>query len=102
MTGGTDIELIKQNMDARCDAGPDAEAQRAALRDAIEFKKYEFDAHGVEMNQRYRSTAVVTDGQMEPAFDLDAELHFNPPHGPARVCRIHGYFVDQMAIRFQH
>ena len=61
MTGGTDIELIKQNMDARCDAGPDAEAQRAALRDAIEFKKYEFDAHGVEMNQRYLSTAVVTD-----------------------------------------
>ena len=30
MTGGTDIELIKKNMDARCDAGPDAEAQRAA------------------------------------------------------------------------
>ena len=82
MTGGTDIELIKQNMDARCDAGPDAEAQRAALRDAIEFKKYEFDAHGVEMNQRYRSTAVVTDGQMEPAFDLDAELHFQPTTWP--------------------
>ena len=82
MTGGTDIELIKKNMDARCDAGPDAEAQRAALRDAIAFKKYEFDAHGVEMNQRYRSTAVVTDGQMEPAFDLDAELHFQPTTWP--------------------
>ena len=32
---------------------PAAEAQREALRKAIAFKKYEFDCHGVEMNQRY-------------------------------------------------
>ncbi|MDD9874417.1 MAG: FAD-dependent monooxygenase [Gammaproteobacteria bacterium] len=75
MTGGTDYARIKASMDARCDAGIDAEKQRAAIRDAIDFKKYEFDAHGVEMNQRYQSGAVVTDGQMEPAFELDAELH---------------------------
>ena len=82
MTGGTDIEKIKASMDARCDATPSGEAQRAALREAIAFKKYEFDAHGVEMNQRYRSDAVVTDGQMEPAFDLDAELHYQPTTWP--------------------
>lgn len=75
MTGGTDYARIKASMDARCDAGAEAEKQRAAIRDAIAFKKYEFDAHGVDMNQRYRSGAVVTDGQMEPAFELDAELH---------------------------
>jgi 2,4-dichlorophenol 6-monooxygenase len=73
-------------MDARCDATPAAEAQREALREAIAFKKYEFDAHGVEMNQRYRSDAVVTDGQIEPAFDLDAELHYQPTTWPgARI-----------------
>ena len=44
------------------------------LREAIAFKKYEFDAHGVEMNQRYHSNAIVTDGQTEPAFDRDPEL----------------------------
>ena len=82
MTGGTDIEAIKANMDARCDASPEGEAQREALRQAIAFKKYEFDAHGVEMNQRYASGAVVTDGQPEPAFTEDAELHYHPTTWP--------------------
>ena len=82
MTGGTDIGKIKASMDARCDAGADGERQRAALREAIAFKKYEFDAHGVDMNQRYRSDAVVTDGQKEPKFDRDAELHHQPTTWP--------------------
>src|SRR5690606_21111527 len=94
MTGGTDIERIKASMDARCDATPAAERQREALRQAIAFKKYEFDAHGVEMNQRYKSNAVVRDGQMEPAFDLDAELHYQPTTWPgARVP--HAWLYDQ-------
>ena len=82
MTGGTDYEKIQESMEARCHPGPDAEKQREAIREAIAFKKYEFDAHGVEMNQRYTSTAVVTDGQMEPAFELDAELHYQPTTWP--------------------
>ena len=45
MTGGTDIEKIKTNMDGRCSTTLAAEAQRAALNKAISFKKYEFDAH---------------------------------------------------------
>ncbi|MEL6800566.1 MAG: FAD-dependent monooxygenase [Pseudomonadota bacterium] len=86
MTGGTDYEKIKANMDARCGTGPEAEAQRAALNAAIAFKKYEFDAHGVEMNQRYRSDAVVTDGQSEPAFERDSDLHYQPTTWPgARI-----------------
>ncbi len=86
MTGGTDIEKIKANMDARCDSTPEAEAQRDALNAAIAFKKYEFDAHGVEMNQRYSSHATVTDGQIEPDFALDADLHYQPTTWPgARI-----------------
>ena len=86
MTGGADVAKIKASMDARCDATPAAERQREALRQAIAFKKYEFDAHGVEMNQRYKSAGVITDGQMEPSFDLDAELHYQPTTWPgARV-----------------
>lgn len=86
MTGGADIEKIKAGMAARTDANPAAEAQRAAIRDAISFKKYEFDAHGVEMNQRYRSGAVVAAGQAEPAFENDAELHYQPTTWPgARI-----------------
>ncbi|MEO0666055.1 MAG: FAD-dependent monooxygenase, partial [Pseudomonadota bacterium] len=86
MTGGDDVAHIKANMDARCGSGSEAEKQRAALDAAIAFKKYEFDAHGVEMNQRYRSEAIVTDRQMEPDFALDAELHYQPTTWPgARI-----------------
>ncbi len=73
---------MQENMDARCDDTPAAEAQREALREAIAFKVYEFDAHGVEMNQRYSSSAVVTDGQPEPAFEQDPELHYQPTTWP--------------------
>ena len=82
LTGSVDPVKMQQNMDARVDATPAAEAQRAALRKAIAFKKYEFDCHGVEMNQRYRSAAAVTDGQPEPAFETDAELHYQPTTWP--------------------
>ena len=82
MDGSFDHARIQANMDARCDATPEAEAQREALRQAIAYKKYEFDAHGVEMNQRYSSGAIVTDGQPEPPFTRDAELHYQPTTWP--------------------
>ena len=86
MDGGIDHDKIQKNMDARCDATHAGEKQREALRQAIEFKKYEFDCHGVEMNQRYTSTAIVTDGQPEPAYSQDAELHYAPTTWPgARI-----------------
>ncbi len=86
MAAGVKPEIMQKTLAARCDATPQAERQRAAIREAIAFKKYEFDAHGVEMNQRYRSDAVETDGQIEPAFELDAELHYQPTTWPgARI-----------------
>ena len=62
------------NMADRKKDGPKAEKQRDALRRAIAHKVYEFDAHGVEMNQRYVSKAVVADGSKPPAFSEDPEL----------------------------
>jgi 2,4-dichlorophenol 6-monooxygenase len=86
MAEGVDPAVMQKNLEARCDATPDAERQREAIREAIAFKKYEFDAHGVEMNQRYRSDAIETDGQLEPAFEMDAELHYQPTTWPgARI-----------------
>ena len=73
---------MQQNMDARCDDTDEAERQREDIRKAIAFKVYEFDAHGVEMNQRYRSEAVLPDGQPEPAFEKDPELHYQPTTWP--------------------
>ena len=82
MDGGVDHEKIQRNMDARCDATPEAESQREALRHAIAFKRYEFDCHGVEMNQRYYSSAIVNDGEPEPEFVQDRELHYAPTTWP--------------------
>jgi 2,4-dichlorophenol 6-monooxygenase len=73
---------MQENMDARCNDTDEAEIQRAAIREAIAYKVYEFDAHGVEMNHRYKSNAIIADGQPEPAFAKDAELHYQPTSWP--------------------
>jgi 2,4-dichlorophenol 6-monooxygenase len=86
---------MQSNMDARCDPNEAGEAQRRAIREAIAGKIYEFDAHGVEMNQRYKSGAIQTDGQPEPAFEEDAELHFQQTTWPgARVPHAWVYSTD--------
>ncbi|MFN7002341.1 MAG: FAD-dependent oxidoreductase [Roseinatronobacter sp.] len=86
MDGGVDHARIERSMAARCDPTEAGAAQREALRRAIAFKKYEFDCHGVEMNQRYRSGAVITDDQPEPDADRDMELHYQPTTWPgARI-----------------
>jgi 2,4-dichlorophenol 6-monooxygenase len=86
MDGGVDHVKIQRNMDARCDTGTEAEAQRDALRKAIAFKKYEFDCHGIEMNQRYASSAVIADSSKAPDDDVDMELHYVPTTRPgARI-----------------
>jgi len=95
MSEGVDPVQMQKNLAARSDGTPAAEAQRAAIRKAIAFKKYEFDAHGVEMNQRYHSAAIVTDGQIEPAFTLDADLHYQPTTWPgARLPHVWVYARD--------
>jgi 2,4-dichlorophenol 6-monooxygenase len=81
MDGGVDHARIEASMAARCDATPGGEAQRAALRKAIDAKVYEFDCHGVEMNQRYTSGAVVTDGTDAPV-GANMELYYHPTTTP--------------------
>ncbi|MEM7709867.1 MAG: FAD-dependent monooxygenase [Pseudomonadota bacterium] len=74
---GMGEEVRQAKLEANLDhlTTPEGAEMRAALRDAIAAKKYEFDAHGVEMNQRYVSGAVRCDRDA-PAFARDAELHY--------------------------
>ncbi|MGL4488990.1 MAG: 2,4-dichlorophenol 6-monooxygenase, partial [Rhizobiaceae bacterium] len=81
MLDTTDPEQMKANMQKLKDDNPTAVAQRAALREAIDFKSYEFNCHGVELNQRYKSGAVVADGAM-PKYKRDAELYHQPTTWP--------------------
>jgi 2,4-dichlorophenol 6-monooxygenase len=75
-------EQLWANIAARKDATPAAEKQRQELREAIAFKAYEFNAHGVDLNQRYTSDAIVPDGTPDPGFDRDPELYFQPSTRP--------------------
>ncbi|MFJ9900125.1 FAD-dependent oxidoreductase [Streptomyces sp. NPDC091280] len=75
-------ERLWANIAARKDATEAAAKQRAALREAIAFKVYEFNAHGVDLNQRYTSDAIVPDGTPDPGFDRDPELYHRPSSRP--------------------
>ncbi|MFI0135592.1 FAD-dependent oxidoreductase [Streptomyces luteogriseus] len=78
-------EQLWANIAARKDATEAAEKQRAALREAIAFKVYEFNAHGVDLNQRYdaaSSAAIVPDGTPDPGFARDPELYHQPSSRP--------------------
>ena len=78
----SDPEQMWRNVAARKDATGEAEKQRQRLREAIAAKVYEFNAHGVEMNQRYASAAVVPDGTPDPGFVRDPELYHQPSTRP--------------------
>ena len=77
-----DPEQMKANMAKLRDNNSSAAAQREALRQAIAFKSYEFNCHGVELNQRYQSSAVVADGSPEPDWKRDRELYYQSSTRP--------------------
>ncbi|MER5794355.1 FAD-dependent monooxygenase [Streptomyces sp. NPDC001980] len=75
-------EQLWANIAARKEPTEAAEKQRARLRDAIAHKVYEFNAHGVDLNQRYASDAIVPDGTPDPGFARDPELYHQPSSRP--------------------
>ena len=98
LTDTQDPVKMRKNMDERKQNSPKAEKQRQALREAIAFKKYEFDAHGVEMNHRYKSNSVLTEGDKEPEFKKDKELFYQPTTYPgARIP--HAWVYDKTGVK---
>jgi 2,4-dichlorophenol 6-monooxygenase len=77
-----DPDVMVAHMAARKEATPEAEKQRAALREAIGFKDYEFNCHGVELDQRYASTAVVPDGTAPEPPARDPQLYHHVSSRP--------------------
>lgn len=70
-----DPEQMQRNIARLKEQSPEAQEQRAALRAAIDGTQYVYNAHGVEMNQRYQSAAIVPDGTPDPGFRRDSELY---------------------------
>ena len=82
LLGTNDPRQMRANMEARKQDTLAAAEQRAKLRRAIELKNYEFNSHGVEIGQRYRSAAVVPDGTPEPQPTRDPELYYHATTWP--------------------
>ncbi|WP_328805465.1 FAD-dependent monooxygenase [Rhizorhabdus histidinilytica] len=80
--GTDDPEQMRRNMASIKDSTPEAAARRAALRAAIDRSDFVYNCHGVEMNQRYASDAVVGDGTAPPQYDRDPELFYQPTSFP--------------------
>ena len=82
LLSSADPAEARKNMEARKAPTPEGKERRRKLYQAIAQKSYEFNCHGVEMNQRYVSAAVVPDGTPEPAFTRDHELYYHPTTWP--------------------
>lgn len=78
----SDPDEMWRRVDGRKEDTGRAAEQRIKLREAIRMKAYELNAHGVEMNHRYTSAAVVPDGSPDPGFSRDPELHHEPSSRP--------------------
>ncbi|RLV50956.1 2,4-dichlorophenol 6-monooxygenase [Nocardioides mangrovicus] len=78
---GGDEEGITKALASAAEPSPDGKKKRDAIHEAIELKHYEFNAHGVEHNQRYTSSAVVPDGTQEEVV-RDDELYGRPSSRP--------------------
>lgn len=65
------------------DPGPDGVARREALKNALELKNTEFNAQGVELNQRCVSDAVIPDANdLGEVWNRDPELYLQATTRP--------------------
>jgi 2,4-dichlorophenol 6-monooxygenase len=80
LRGGQTVEEAHSELDAIF--GPDGEERRLELLKGLEVMNAQFNAHGVELDQRYESSAVVRDGTPLPAPDRDPELYHHASTHP--------------------
>ncbi|MEU0794270.1 FAD-dependent monooxygenase [Amycolatopsis sp. NPDC005961] len=81
IAGDTDADGITAGLETCLAPTAEGTRKRRELEKAIELKHYEFNAHGVEMDQRYVSGAVLPDGVVAPA-ERDPELFHRPSTEP--------------------
>lgn len=81
------------------DPGPEGVKARQAAQSALELKNREFNAQGVEMNQRYVSSAVIPDPTAgEEAWQRDPELYLQATTRPGAKIP-HAWLIDHRGRR---
>jgi 2,4-dichlorophenol 6-monooxygenase len=74
---------VAAGLEKLADPGPEGVARRTALAEALKLKNYEFNAQGVELNQRCVSDAVIPDpGGAEEVWKRDPQLHLQATTRP--------------------
>ncbi|CAB4904225.1 unannotated protein [freshwater metagenome] len=77
----------------------DGASARQALREAIELRNYEFNAEGVELNQRYQSGAILDDPTLPPeTWTRDPQLYVHVTSRPGAKIP-HAWLVDPDGLR---
>jgi 2,4-dichlorophenol 6-monooxygenase len=71
----------KTNIEELFGASEIGERRRQALLEGVDLMNYQFNAHGVELGQRYRSKAIAS-SEPFPEYRRDAELYFQPDTVP--------------------
>ena len=89
-----DPKQMRKNMAARKRSTKKAAEQRAALRQALDDSDVVYNAHGVEMNQRYESAAIVPDDTEDPGFARDLELYYQASSRPGAHVP-HAWLIDE-------
>lgn len=78
---------------------PQGVETRQKLQAALELKSYEFNAQGIELNQRYESSAVIPDpDQQEEIWKQDPILHVQPTTRPGAKIP-HAWLVNKTGTR---
>jgi 2,4-dichlorophenol 6-monooxygenase len=78
---------------------PEGAATRAALLKAVKLKSDEFNAQGIELNQRYNSTAVIPDPAAgEERWARDPKQHLQATTRPGAKIP-HAWLVDEQGRR---
>jgi 2,4-dichlorophenol 6-monooxygenase len=81
------------------DPGPEGVKARKAAQDALALKDHEFNAQGVELNQRYSSTAVLPDPDSgAEEWKADKELYLQATTRPGAKLP-HAWLVNSKGRR---
>jgi 2,4-dichlorophenol 6-monooxygenase len=79
--------------------GPDGVEVRQRVEAALDLKNTEFNAQGVEMNQRYESRAIVSDPKSgEEVWKRDRDLYLQPTTRPGAKIP-HAWLVNEQGRR---
>jgi 2,4-dichlorophenol 6-monooxygenase len=78
---GMSEQDAKGNIEELFGASEAGEKRRQALLAGVDLMNYQFNAHGVELGQRYRSTAIAS-SEPFPEYRADPELYFQPDTVP--------------------